>query len=192
MAEIVYSTGQAAEMLGVTNETIRIWSREFDRHLSPGANPVKGRHRTFTRTDIEVLALVADLKNEGLRLEDIHANLESGQRGIFPEVVEDSPLSGMNAQIALQTIRNLETQLVEANQELEDLRTVRDENIRLQNTVSMSREQIDKLENRIEALTTKIEELSIKAGEQYARGYVDGLKADTQQKDDKPTDSQLQ
>jgi DNA-binding transcriptional MerR regulator len=179
-------------MLAVNQETIRTWAKEFGNYLSNRAKPAKGKHRAFTREDIETFSLVADLKDNGLRFEDIHANLESGQRGIFPATARDNPLVGMDAELALQKIKNLERQLELSNQQLQVLRTVQDENIRLSTRLEDAETERERLETQIAELTTAIQTLSIKAGEQYARGYVDGLTVDQQSDDTKPTDSQLQ
>ena len=183
MADIVYSTGQVAEMLAVNQETIRTWAREFRNHLSSKARPAKGKHRAFTHEDIEILSLIAELKDDGLKFEDIHANLESGQRGDFPATARDNPLLGMDAELALQKIKGLQRQLELANQKLKELRTVQDENIRLSTKLEGAEVERERLAGQITELSQRIEELSIKAGEQYARGYIDGLKSDNQQDD---------
>lgn len=76
-----YSSGDLSQRFGVTNETLRQWSLEFKRHLSPGANPADQKKRRFTFADLEVLQLVADLRADNARWEDIHATLDTGERG---------------------------------------------------------------------------------------------------------------
>lgn len=77
-----YTSKDLSQRFDVTGETLRQWAREFRRHLSPSANPGDGQHRRFTFADLEVLTLVHELRAKNVRWEDIHANLDAGERGV--------------------------------------------------------------------------------------------------------------
>ena len=68
----MYSTPEVAAFYKRTDQTIRAWAEEFSAHLSPTANPGKGKGRNFTLEDMRVLALVADMKDRSATYEDIH------------------------------------------------------------------------------------------------------------------------
>lgn len=112
-----YTSGDLSARLGVTSETLRVWSGEFRRWLSPGTNPTGGKKRRFTFADLEVLQLVADMREKNADWDEIHATLENGERGtpsIDPAALV--PLESQK-QIALlyETIERLRT----ANADLE-------------------------------------------------------------------------
>jgi DNA-binding transcriptional MerR regulator len=96
-----YASKDLAQRFNVTNETIRSWALEFKRQLSEAATPVGGRHRRFSFDDLEVLTLVAEMRGKNNSFEDIHASLDSGERGI-PSVDPTAlvPLEGQK-QLAL-------------------------------------------------------------------------------------------
>lgn len=106
------TTKQLSDFLNVSTETVRGWSIEFARYLSPTATPSAGRHRRFTDNDMRVFTLIAELKNSGLLYEDIHAALTSGQRGDLPTPGALVIRSETGAQLAIleHRIRELETE----------------------------------------------------------------------------------
>lgn len=77
-----YTSKDLTGQFGITAETVRQWCIEFRRHLSPGAGGKgDGSHRRFTVADLEVLSLVHEMRQNKARWEEIHASLDSGQRG---------------------------------------------------------------------------------------------------------------
>lgn len=66
---------QTAAALGVASSTLRRWSTAFARHLSPAANPPKGRKRSYTAEDLGVLRRAADLIRAGRTPEEAVALL---------------------------------------------------------------------------------------------------------------------
>lgn len=98
-----HSTIQTAELFNVARETIRKWAIEFESYLSATARPPEGGVRRFTVEDIEVFALVAEMKEQGKVFDDIHAALRSGQRGQIPD--NPSALASVpnNPQLVLTT-----------------------------------------------------------------------------------------
>lgn len=77
-----YSSKDLSQRFGISNETLRQWAIEFKRHLGKDANPLDNKHRRFSFNDLEVLQLVADLRAQNAKWEEIHAALEMGERGV--------------------------------------------------------------------------------------------------------------
>lgn len=141
----MHTTKHVATLFNVSTETVRVYATEFSRYLSPTATPVAGRHRRYTDDDLQVFALVAELKGQGLTYEDCHAALSAGQRGDIdmPATqisVQDNALAVHEQLLALQTqVTRLEALLEaaidraeRAEQRLErELAAARDEIIRL-------------------------------------------------------------
>lgn len=106
-----YSTAQTAATFKVTAQTIRRWTEDFRKFLSPGASPEQGRTRLFSDADMEVLALVAVLKAEGKQTEDIVAALAAGERGQMQQLATVGNMANIEA--IKQRISNLEQELEE-------------------------------------------------------------------------------
>lgn len=137
IALIMYSSKHVARLFDTTSETIRVWTIEFARYMSPTAVPDQGRHRRFTDDDLKVLALIAAMKAEGLLFEDIHVALASGQRAEPP--ITDTAL-----------------QQIPQTSYLDQLRIERDE-LLLQ--LSDIQTRYARLEGRLEQTTTEKETL---------------------------------
>jgi DNA-binding transcriptional MerR regulator len=71
--------GDVARLLGVGRSTVRSWIEEFGEQLSEFARPKSGCERSFTESDILVLALVSEYWEDEPDLEHIHAKINSGQ-----------------------------------------------------------------------------------------------------------------
>lgn len=68
MKKLYYSISETAEMLGESVSTVRFWSNNFDRFLSPRRN-AKG-NRMFVEKELEVLKKIKYLTRDcGLSLE---------------------------------------------------------------------------------------------------------------------------
>lgn len=80
----MYPAHTICDFYKISRETVRTWSAEFAEYLSPTANPGKGRQRQFSDSDLAVLSLVAEMKNQGSLFDDIHLALRNGQRGTIP------------------------------------------------------------------------------------------------------------
>src|SRR4051794_16913775 len=83
---MAYTTRQIAALYSVSIETIRIWTLEFAEYLSPTAQPGRNKNRVYTVSDLEVLALVSELKGQGKIFSDVHLALKAGQRGAAPNL----------------------------------------------------------------------------------------------------------
>ncbi len=74
-------TKELADWLGLADSTIRVWTRdEFKPYLSATARGGEGRTRHFTDLDARIIALIAQLKEEGNSSEDIHRVLQQLQK----------------------------------------------------------------------------------------------------------------
>lgn len=122
--DMEYTSKDLARQFGITSEALRQWCIEFRRHLSAGAGGKgDGSHRRFSLADVEILSLVHEMRQRKIKWEDIHASLDSGQRGSIP--VDGTALVPLESQkqIALlmdkvekqrSTIAALESDLVAA------------------------------------------------------------------------------
>lgn len=76
----MYTVGQVAKALGVSDSTIRQWARHFEEYVSEGANPPKGRTRQYNEEDITVLQTIAVLRDQLVGYEEIDERLSEGER----------------------------------------------------------------------------------------------------------------
>ena len=67
----IYTPKQAAQAVGVHDNTIRGWVREYAAHLSASANPSHGKARLLTSADVATLQAIKDWKGAGLPAEAI-------------------------------------------------------------------------------------------------------------------------
>lgn len=81
----MYTTTKVCDLFNVSRETIRNWSAEFSAYLSAGANPGPDRTRYYSDDDLKVMALIAQMKRQGMVYADIHLSLRAGQRGEIPQ-----------------------------------------------------------------------------------------------------------
>ena len=189
-----YRARDVSALYDVTPQTVGVWSSEFAEFLSPTANPGHKKKRLFTHEDMAVLDLVAQMRNQGATSDEIHATLKAGTRGNTPAIQpnevqaivgaeHESRLSLENERLqqALLVARN---ELEKARKDLERLDEVEKKTIRLEAQLESERqakqEIITLLKAQVEDLTKRNEGLSLRAGTEYARGFVDGFREDTQ------------
>ncbi len=113
------SPGQAANFLKIPPSTLRLWSRQFARHLSSDAAPASGRRRSYTADDLKVLTRAGELLRLGKTVEEADQLL-----GVTPEP------EGMTA-IEAVTVADLNAALVDAREVVgrlaEELKATRDQ-----------------------------------------------------------------
>lgn len=84
------TTGSIEKLFGVSAQTVRNWTKEFEDYLSPSATPQeKGSKRSYTTDDLAVFALVVEKTQTGATYEGIRKALKVGERAEPPEVTED-------------------------------------------------------------------------------------------------------
>lgn len=80
-----YSSSDLMEMFGQSKETIRLWSITFKQFLSPTASSgLKGQRRFYDENDLEVFALIRDMKMRKITFDEIALSLANGERGEPP------------------------------------------------------------------------------------------------------------
>lgn len=62
----IYTPKQAAQAVGIHDNTIRLWVKEYANHLSPNANPISGQPRQLTPEDVSKLQAIKGWKDAGL------------------------------------------------------------------------------------------------------------------------------
>lgn len=182
----MYSIRDVATLYGITTENARQWAIEFAPYLSPTASPGEGQKRAFTDEDMEVFDLVAKSKKAKRTFEDIHAALQSGQRGVAPQL----PPADIQALAMVEGERRLAAQvdrlsglLSDRTQQLDQLKAELEEAKKAQVEAASLKAKVDYLEadrQQLQAqakeLTAKVEALAERAGREYAKGYVEALK----------------
>jgi DNA-binding transcriptional MerR regulator len=196
---VPYRTSHVCKLFEISYETVRNWTTEFGEYLSPTAKPGKHRKRLYTDLDMRVFSLVAELKQQGMTYEEIHANLQSGERGkpptLDPKDLQALVTSETEHRLALE-VERLQQALIRTQAELKQVEELRQEleqtkrdNIRfeakLESITETARDERERLETRVRELTQRIEELARESGKEYARGMIDALgqRGDLNQKD---------
>jgi len=85
----MYNVKLTSVTVGVSNTTIRTWSREFGDFLSAGANPERGQVRVYSDDDIAVFTTVKVLRSQHQTFDAIHKRLATGER--LEPVPQESP-----------------------------------------------------------------------------------------------------
>lgn len=133
-----------------------------------------------------MFSLIKAMRAEGFQFESIFASLKAGERGevtpLTPHEVEQLVQGAKGGGAIQRKIGELENALAQARQELAQVETLNQDNAKLrsqlevaQARISFEQEEKARLHERIEALTKQLVELSQKAGQEYARGYVEGM-----------------
>lgn len=120
---------QLGELLGVTSQTIRRWSKDFKAFLSPGANPPKGNMRLYDTHDQRVLLLVTELRAAAQTQEQILERLEAERAANYEGLPQLPPGWGDETEITMglaqarageiATIAVLQTQVQHLSSELQ-------------------------------------------------------------------------
>lgn len=150
-----FTTPQVAERFGVSEQTVKNWTKEFAEYLSPTAAPEKGKTRAFTSEDVAALAVVHELVGRGKNTDAAHVALRAGQRGA------DSALTVKNDRDALIIAQRNSDMLQGAVMELRAM--LEAERASKQTEISRRDDRIIELERQL-ARTELLLELS-RAGE---------------------------
>jgi DNA-binding transcriptional MerR regulator len=149
----MYTTKQVGAIFGRSHETIRLWAEEFQPYLEPLATPGKGRNRSFTEADLEVLALIAKMKEEGFNFEDIHQSLKHGQRGTPPGIAPEEAQS----LVRTESERRLFIQLQELQSQLRLAYDERDRALQAAESARTFELQVARMESELAYLRTELE-----------------------------------
>lgn len=67
----IFTPKQAAQAVGIHDNTIRLWVKEYAAHLSASANPTSGQPRQLTLEDVSKLQAIKGWKDAGVPPETI-------------------------------------------------------------------------------------------------------------------------
>ena len=98
MAKMLYTMGEAAQLLGENPSAVRYWSNYFEKYIKPARN-AKG-NRLFHPEDIETLQQVQYLvKKQGLTLEGAAARMAEDRRSVESRVKALASLRALREQL---------------------------------------------------------------------------------------------
>jgi DNA-binding transcriptional MerR regulator len=119
---------EVAQRLRTSGSTIRAWSNEFGRFLSPSASGGTGRYRDFNDQDMQILYYVKSLRNASVPLEEVHLRLEQMQAAGWTDLplVSTAPpsvaqLPVVSEDMVLAERRNLLQQLAHSQARISEL-----------------------------------------------------------------------
>lgn len=153
-------TSQVANLLGVSDNTIRNYSKEFPEFLSESANPEKYAERYFTDLDVEILGVIVGWKKQGYTYEQIRDKLEKGHH-----LMEDQRFDRGESNRALMIIEQYQRQIdALTNLVIEQSKSFERQMDRLQQQLNEAHQEIGRLKAQLEAgsqpSTSEMSELS--------------------------------
>ncbi len=165
-------TKALADWLGVSDSTIRLWAREeFRQYMSPSAQG-NGLTRNFTDMDARILALIAERRNDGVHIKEIHVELTRLQEEDWkhlPEMPAAPPGQGPIAMIPRETaetkveqqrqalmreISILQARIVNLDEELKGERVAHDAT---RDELIKTKERLGTLQGRLETIDSERE-----------------------------------
>jgi DNA-binding transcriptional MerR regulator len=162
-----YTTGDLAARLNVSRDTIRNYARDFSEFLTNEATGIEpNARRRYTERDALILATIADLRANGLTVEQVTDALRGGR---LVETVPPAPTPAEKEarENAALIVRPEYERVLDRVQQLEgELDTLRAERDRA----------IERWQDDTTALNVKIQALERELGE--ARGELTALKAE--------------
>lgn len=165
MTEKKYKNEDLRDLFNISHQTVRTYSNDFAEFLSEGANPAEaGTHRTYTESDLRVMAVIVRMKNNNQTDDEIKATLVAAAKGELADLIDDPTItlsSNMQMTLARQELSNLRNRLDEA---LEDAQKWRDEANRLKGLLEARPDSIE-LHKQIARLEMTIEQLQAKQGD---------------------------
>lgn len=142
-------TNEVARLLGVSDSTVKLWSREFADYLTPPAQGGYGRSRNFSELDARILAKIGELKSALTLAEDIHFTLSSMKAGdwaALPDLPTGSQDNGEQeaeeARLDLEHRRLLQEKVDNMGEQLARVEADRD---RLHQELAQAKETIGEL-----------------------------------------------
>ena len=78
-----YTTSQAATITGASLQTIRGYTKLYQRHFSTEATPESGQSRRFTPDDLRLIRFCLELASQNLTREQISDRLAAGELANF-------------------------------------------------------------------------------------------------------------
>ncbi len=161
----LHTPGEIAELFGVDPQTLRNWCREFLKELSVHANPGTGNHRRFDSHDLSIIALIAQMRKDGLTYEDIHASLSNGQRGEVP-----SRLELAISRNPTEIITRMESKMIDLQTRLADLLDEHEALIKERDDLRVDRALLARREIELKAAQEEIARLNREIGRLEGKG----------------------
>lgn len=158
-----YRTSHLMKWFDVSQETIRRWAIEFERHLESAAKPQKkGSVRKFTELDARKLALVAEMSSEYAPFDEIHAALDNISINQLPQI-DDFLLNeqiqeagNVELRAALQQLAAFKDQVEQLQEERDDLKARLDAAERDAMMSRLYKEQFESAQAQIALLNREI------------------------------------
>ena len=72
------TTKQAADLTGISRQSLRVYTKRYSRFLSIDATPAHGEERKFTRDDLRTLRFVYDITSAGRPHDEAIERLQAG------------------------------------------------------------------------------------------------------------------
>jgi DNA-binding transcriptional MerR regulator len=187
----VVVTAEVAAYYKRTDQTIRAWAREFSRHFSPTANPGGGKGRNYTIEDLQVIALIAEMKDRNATYEEIHAALDAGQRGDPPNLsvddmkvlraTEGEKRAGVEIQALQQHIVDIQARMKQAEERAlaAEAKTIQlgQDKAALAAEVSVIKSELVRAREELKAAQEANMRLSREVGTSHGQAYVEGYRA---------------
>lgn len=129
------------QKLGTTNTSLARWIAEFGDYFSEGA---KLRHREFTHDDLNTLATVAKLSQDGMNYDAIREKLATGYRDEFAA-------ANFGVDTLMIPAAAVE-QIIDSTEIRSELEAIRLDHARLLAETQRKDERIDTLQQRIAEL----------------------------------------
>lgn len=184
-------TAEVAAYYKRTDQTIRAWAREFSRHFSPTANPGGGKGRNYTVEDLEVIALIAEMKDRNATYEEIHAALDAGQRGDPPNLstadlkvlraTEGEKRAGFEIQALQQHIVDIQARMKQAEERAEaaEIRAIQlgQDKAALTAETSVIKSELERAREELKAAQEENKRLSREVGTAHGQAYIEGYRA---------------
>ena len=123
----MYTVKQTSKALGISDATLRLWGKRYEKYLLPEANPARNIARKYTDKDILALNTVKVLRSQGQDFDQIEAALEDGTRLEPTEKPPGDESPPASEQTALQTeaftktIASFEARLDKWEKKVDDL-----------------------------------------------------------------------
>ena len=183
-------TAEVAAYYKRTDQTIRAWAREFSRHFSPTANPGDGKARNYTVEDLQVIALIAEMKDRNATYEEIHAALDSGQRADPPNLsandlkvlraTEGEKRAGFEIQALQQHIVDLQARMRQAEEKalVAEAKTIQlgQDKAALTAEITLTKAELERVREELKAAQEANMRLSREVGTAHGQAYIEGYR----------------
>ena len=184
-------TAEVAAYYKRTEQTIRAWAREFSDYLSPTANPGGGKGRNYTVEDLQVIALIAEMKDSNATYEEIHASLAAGQRGDPPNMsvddlrvlraTEGEKRAGVEIQALQQHIVDIQVRMKQAEDRalVAETKAIQlgQDNAALTAGAAAIKAELERAREELKAAQETNMRLSREVGTAHGQAYIDGYRA---------------